>query len=302
MNTYLKNNDKRDLNTGFTLGELLVVAAIIGILVAVTVPIFFGYLQKSRETVCLSNRAAAKRMLLTEQILTQAATLQEIAETKNGKDILNQYQCPSGGQIYVDGDSVKCTVHDDEAVEEPKSVENPYANLSASKKAGTFIDLASKLGELSNEILGNGDGSISKINDNIEKMKATIQNKKQGVSEADLTKINKLADEISTIAVGLDDIPKTVQDEIAQLGTSIQEDKLEAAGTYKGIIEGYVKYGATETAGKEAANKKYPDMLNTLNTNLPTLNKVNDQLTDCKEKITIINQKLSEINELLKDK
>ena|GEM_PF-4779133 len=122
------------------------------------------------------------------------------------------------------------------------------------------------------------------------------------VSEADLTKINKLADEISTIAVGLDDIPKTVQDEIAQLGTSIQEDKLEAAGTYQGIIEGYVKYGATETAGEEAANKKYPDMLNTLNTNLPTLNKVNDQLTDCKEKITIINQKLSEINELLKDK
>ena len=85
----------------------------------------------------------------------------------------------------MDGDSVKCSVHDDEAVEEPKSVENPYANLSASKKAGTFIDLASKLGELSNEILGNGDGSISKIskiNDNIEIMKATIQNKKQGVS------------------------------------------------------------------------------------------------------------------------
>ena len=66
MNTYLKNKDKRHLNAGFTLGELLVVAAIIGILVAVTVPIFFGYLQKSRETVCLSNRAAAKRMLLTE--------------------------------------------------------------------------------------------------------------------------------------------------------------------------------------------------------------------------------------------
>jgi prepilin-type N-terminal cleavage/methylation domain-containing protein len=66
MNTCLKYTDGRDLKAGFTLGELLAVAAIIGILVAVAIPIFFGYLQKSRETVCLNNRAAARRMLLSE--------------------------------------------------------------------------------------------------------------------------------------------------------------------------------------------------------------------------------------------
>jgi len=85
MNTYLQNKDKRHLNAGFTLGELLVVAAIIGILVAVTVPIFFGYLQKSRETVCLSNRAAAKRMLLTEQIFDTSSDVARNSRNKKRK-------------------------------------------------------------------------------------------------------------------------------------------------------------------------------------------------------------------------
>jgi polyhydroxyalkanoate synthesis regulator phasin len=269
----------------------------------VAIPIFFGYLQKSRETVCLNNRAAARRMLLSEQILTQATTLQEIAETPDGKDILSQYECPSGGKIYVEGDSVKCNIHNDgNTEEEPIPEENPYANLSPAEKADKFIDLASKLGELSKEILGEGEGSIEKINENIKQMQNIIQNKTQSVPEENLTKINQLADEINTIAGGLNDVPKTVQDEINQLGTSIQYDNLTAAGTYEGTIKGYVNEGATQAAGEEAANKAYPNMLNTLDTNLPTLGKVTDQLTECKGKITTINQKLSEINTLLEDK
>lgn len=84
--------------------------------------------------------------------------------------------------------------------------------------------------------------------------------------------------------------------------TSIQYDNLKAAGIYEGTIKGYMKAGATQSAGEDAANKEYPEMLNTLNTNLPTLGKVTDQLTECKGNITTINQKLSEINTLLKDK
>jgi hypothetical protein len=135
--------------------------------------------------------------------------LQEIAETKDGKHILNQYECPSGGQIYVEGDSVKCTIHNDgNADEEPIPEENPYANLSPAEKAGTFMDLASQLGELSIEILGDGDGSINQINDNIKQMENIIQTKTKGVSEENLAQINKLADEINTIAGGLNDVPK----------------------------------------------------------------------------------------------
>ena len=44
---------------GFTMAELLVVVAIIGVLVAISIPIFTAQLEKSREAVDLSNIRAA---------------------------------------------------------------------------------------------------------------------------------------------------------------------------------------------------------------------------------------------------
>lgn len=44
---------------GFTLAELLIVVAIIGVLVAISIPIFTSQLEKSREAVDLANLRAA---------------------------------------------------------------------------------------------------------------------------------------------------------------------------------------------------------------------------------------------------
>lgn len=44
---------------GFTLAELLIVVAIIGVLVAISIPIFTSQLEKSRDAVTLSNIRAA---------------------------------------------------------------------------------------------------------------------------------------------------------------------------------------------------------------------------------------------------
>jgi len=45
---------------GFTLAELLIVVAIIGVLVAISIPIFSSQLEKSRKAVDLANVRSAK--------------------------------------------------------------------------------------------------------------------------------------------------------------------------------------------------------------------------------------------------
>ncbi len=51
---------------GFTLAELLIVVAIIGVLVAVTIPVFSQQLEKSREATDLANVRSAYAELMTE--------------------------------------------------------------------------------------------------------------------------------------------------------------------------------------------------------------------------------------------
>ncbi len=53
---------------GFTLAELMVVVAIIGVLVAVSVPIFNSQLEKSREATDLANVRSAYAQVMTEAV------------------------------------------------------------------------------------------------------------------------------------------------------------------------------------------------------------------------------------------
>lgn len=57
----LRKNEK-----GFTLAELLIVVAIIGVLVAISIPIFTSQLEKSREAVDISNMRAAYAVAQTD--------------------------------------------------------------------------------------------------------------------------------------------------------------------------------------------------------------------------------------------
>ena len=67
----LRKNEK-----GFTLAELLIVVAIIGVLVAISIPIFTSQLEKSRDAVTLSNIRAAYAQ-------AQAAELTQSSDTTN---------------------------------------------------------------------------------------------------------------------------------------------------------------------------------------------------------------------------
>ena len=64
-----KNNRK-----GFTLAELLIVVAIIGVLVAISIPIFTAQLEKAREATDLSNTRAAYAEVMADALLDEAAT------------------------------------------------------------------------------------------------------------------------------------------------------------------------------------------------------------------------------------
>ena len=51
-------NDRNRYYKGFTLAELLIVVAIIGVLVAISIPVFMSQLEKSREAVDIANARA----------------------------------------------------------------------------------------------------------------------------------------------------------------------------------------------------------------------------------------------------
>lgn len=50
------NLEEKRNNKGFTLAELLIVVAIIGVLVAIGIPIFTKQLEKSREAADMANK------------------------------------------------------------------------------------------------------------------------------------------------------------------------------------------------------------------------------------------------------
>ena len=50
---------RREDNKGFTLAELLIVVAIIGVLVAISIPIFSKQLEKTRDATSVANLRSA---------------------------------------------------------------------------------------------------------------------------------------------------------------------------------------------------------------------------------------------------
>lgn len=66
---YTKECVSQEKERGFTLAELLVVVAIIGILTAISIPVFTSQLEKSREATDLANVRSAYAEVLTAVIL-----------------------------------------------------------------------------------------------------------------------------------------------------------------------------------------------------------------------------------------
>lgn len=118
-----QHHKHRQKQGGFTLVELIVVIAIIGILAALVVPSVSGYVQKAQATTCQRNIQNAAQML--DQVVAQdmgaysdEAKLNELLKNimENNGDYFNKpVKCPSGGTYeykayWAPNGSLRCTI------------------------------------------------------------------------------------------------------------------------------------------------------------------------------------------------
>ena len=78
-------------NNGFTIAELLIVVAILGVLVAISMPVFSGHLEKSRETVDLANVRSAYSEVMTAVMTEDTENYSRTVKLKQKRDNWNAY-------------------------------------------------------------------------------------------------------------------------------------------------------------------------------------------------------------------
>lgn len=92
----LKNSKK-----GFTLAELLIVVAIIGVLVAISIPIFTSQLEKAREATDLANIRAAKAAAVAAYLDEETIGGKQLGSTQTEAVTLN-YDANNGKLVASD--------------------------------------------------------------------------------------------------------------------------------------------------------------------------------------------------------
>lgn len=99
---------KNRIKDGFTLGELLIVVAIIGVLVAISIPVFSGQLEKAREATDLANVRSAYAEVMADAITentsseTYNPTTKRYSKTVQLKQKVENFQT-NGGDVNVAG-------------------------------------------------------------------------------------------------------------------------------------------------------------------------------------------------------
>ena len=107
-----QNKNKR----GFTLIELMIVIAIIGILAAIAVPNFTKARRKSKEKACVANMKtmeSAVEMYMMESASTATPALSALAPYMQKQKVPT---CPSGGKYTIQGTQtsglyLQCSLH-----------------------------------------------------------------------------------------------------------------------------------------------------------------------------------------------
>ena len=88
-----KQKMKKNNRKGFTLAELLIVVAIIGVLVAISIPIFTAQLEKAREATDLANLRSAYAEVMAAGLTEDTANYQKtVAATQTQADWQSSFE------------------------------------------------------------------------------------------------------------------------------------------------------------------------------------------------------------------
>lgn len=98
---------------GFTLVELILVIAILGIITAIAVPRIAGLISMSEESVCAANIKTFERMYATFLVgndIEHEDSLFDQFIIENLDEV-----CPAGGVIRYEDGKMTCSIHEDES-------------------------------------------------------------------------------------------------------------------------------------------------------------------------------------------
>ncbi len=128
---------------GFTLIELIVVIAILGILALFLVPSFLGYTKDAQKATCEANRHIIERSYtFYKGKSAEEITLNEYMNSDDGKEYQGS-KCPAGGvYTYDENGKVICSIHGEDEDKDEESGEGDHTEEPTTPKIpGTDLDV-----------------------------------------------------------------------------------------------------------------------------------------------------------------